>query len=347
MSSTILFARRCACAVLSASALLTGVMSPAVAAGPTQAEFDALRARVQETQDRQEIQQLIVEYGHLLDTHDLVGYSNLFARQGVWVGGFGTAQGPKAILAMMNKYIGTAPYDPKNVKGFHLLTNIIVHLDGGDRATAWSRIVYMTRNKDNKPAPAMGGHYDDTLIRENGHWKFLRRVVMMEIPFQDPRDIKGEPPPAPVSGADTGAEDRQQIEQLFADYGATLDRHDWEAFGRLFAEDAVFGGGAGEPARGRAAIQASLEKAITSNASRLPAPDFHVFFNPSIHVEGDHATAQSKGAYVIPDAHSADGVPGAAHMVFFCVYDDVLVRRAGHWLFQQRTLRSTMPPEPK
>ena len=143
------------------------------------------------------------------------------------------------------------------------------------------------------------------------------------------------------------AEDRQQIEQLFADYGATLDRHDWEAFGRLFTEDAVFGGGAGEPARGRAAIQASLEKAITSNASRLPAPDFHVFFNPSIHVEGDRATAQSKGAYVIPDAHTTDGVPGAAHMVFFTVYDDVLVRRGGRWLFQQRSLHSTMPPVQK
>jgi hypothetical protein len=46
----------------------------------------------------------------------------------------------------------------------------------------------------------MGGHYDDTLIREDGQWKFQRRVVMMEIPFQDPREIKGEPPPAPVPG---------------------------------------------------------------------------------------------------------------------------------------------------
>lgn len=68
----------------------------------------------------------------------------------------------------------------------------------GDRATAWSRIVYMVRNKDDKPSPAMGGHYDDTLIKEDGHWKFLQRVVMMEIPFQDPREIKGEPPPAPL-----------------------------------------------------------------------------------------------------------------------------------------------------
>jgi len=349
MSSLTYAARHSACAALCAAAILAAGMLSAQAASPTQAEFDALKARVQETQDRQEIQQLIVEYGHLLDTHDLLGYSNLFAQEGEWIGGFGTAKGPKAILEMMNKYIGTAPYDPKNVRGFHLLTNIIIHLDG-DRATAWSRIVYMTRNRDDKPAPAMGGHYDDTLIRENCHWKFLRRVVMMEIPYQDPREIKGEPPPPPVS-RDSNAEgirkadDRQQIEQLFADYGATLDRHDWEAFGRLFTEDAVFGGGAGEPVRGRAAIQSSLEKAITGNASRLLAPDFHVFFNPSIQVEGDRATAQSKGAYVIPDTGAPAGAPGASRMVFFTVYDDVLVRRGGHWLFQQRTLHSTMPPE--
>ncbi len=193
------FARRCACVALSAAALLAASASSAVAEGPTQAEFDALKARVQENHDRLEIQELIVQYGHLLDTHDLVGYSNLFAKDGEWIGGFGRAKGPKAILAMMNKYIGTAPYDPRNVKGFHLLTNIVIRLNG-DHATVWSRIVYMARGKDDKPYPAMGGHYDDTVVRENGHWKFERRVVMMEIPFQDPREIKGEPPPAPVPG---------------------------------------------------------------------------------------------------------------------------------------------------
>ena len=195
MSSSVQRMHRLAGACVAVLAMLVVGSGAAIAAEPTQADFDALKARVQATEDRQEIAQLVVEYGHLLDTHDLVGYSNLFASNGEWIGGFGRAKGPKAILAMMNKYIGTAPFDPRNVKGFHLLTNIVIHLNG-DHATAWSRIVYMARNKDNKPAPAMGGHYDDLLIRENGHWKFLRRVVMMEIPFQDPREIKGEPAPA-------------------------------------------------------------------------------------------------------------------------------------------------------
>ncbi|HTC53646.1 MAG TPA: nuclear transport factor 2 family protein [Steroidobacteraceae bacterium] len=186
-------------ATLATAALLLAGSGSARAAPPSQAQFAALQARVQELQDRQEIAQLIVEYGHLLDTHDLVGYSNLFAQDGEWIGGFGRAKGPAAILAMMNKYLGTAPFEPRNVKGFHLLTNIVIHVHG-DAATGWSRIIYMVRNKDDKPTPAMGGHYDDEFIREHGHWKFLRRVVMMEIPFQDPREIKGEPPPAPAPG---------------------------------------------------------------------------------------------------------------------------------------------------
>jgi SnoaL-like domain len=187
---------RRALGLVMAITLLLGPPTAVRAAPPTEADVEALKTRVQAVQDRLDIQQLIVEYGHLLDTHDYAGYSRLFARDGEWIGGFGRAKGPAAIEAMMNKYMASANIDPKNIYGFHLLTNIVIHLDG-DHATAWSRLVYMARNKDNKPAPVAGGHYDDTFVRENGVWKFQRRVVMMEIPFQDPREIKGEPPVGP------------------------------------------------------------------------------------------------------------------------------------------------------
>jgi hypothetical protein len=187
---------RSLCAVVMAVTLLLGTSTAAQAAPPTAADFEALKSRLQNVQDRLDIQQLIVEYGHLLDTHDYAGYSRLFAKEGEWIGGFGRAKGPKAIEAMMNKYMATANVDPRNIYGFHLLTNIVIRL-GGDHATAWSRLVYMARNKENKPGPVAGGHYDDTFVREDGVWKFQRRIVMMEIPFQDPREIKGEPPVGP------------------------------------------------------------------------------------------------------------------------------------------------------
>jgi uncharacterized protein (TIGR02246 family) len=133
-------------------------------------------------------------------------------------------------------------------------------------------------------------------------------------------------------------EDRQEIEELFTAYGATLDRRDFDAFGRLFAEDALYAGGPGEPVKGRAAIQSMLEKQITSNPSHLPTPDFHLFFNPSIQVTGDQATATSKGAYLIPDVSN-----NGARIVFFVSYEDRLIRHDGHWLFARRDIHSGIP----
>src|SRR5688572_6064496 len=135
-------------------------------------------------------------------------------------------------------------------------------------------------------------------------------------------------------------EDREQILELMTAYGSTLDGRDFAAFGRLFAEDATYVSG-GAPTKGRTAIQSMLEKIITSNPSNLPPPNFHLFFNPSIRIDGDRATARSRGAYIAPDLATK-----TAQMVFFVSYEDTLVRRDGRWLFQQRVVRGGIPPAP-
>jgi uncharacterized protein (TIGR02246 family) len=124
-------------------------------------------------------------------------------------------------------------------------------------------------------------------------------------------------------------EDREQILELMTTYGATLDRRDFAAFGQLFAEDATYG-----TTHGRAAIAAMLEKTLASNPSNLPGPNSHLYFNPSIRIEGDRATATSKGAYTVPDAATK-----TTQLVFFISYEDTLVRRDGRWQFQQRLLK--------
>jgi hypothetical protein len=123
-------------------------------------------------------------------------------------------------------------------------------------------------------------------------------------------------------------EDREQILELMSAYGATLDRRDFPAFGRLFAEDASYGN-----TKGREAIQSLLEKTLASNPSNLPGPNSHLFFNPSIQINGDRATAQSKGAYTVPDVATKTTL-----LVFFVTYEDTYVRREGRWMFQQRVL---------
>jgi uncharacterized protein (TIGR02246 family) len=140
----------------------------------------SLAARVQRLEDIQEIQGVLLDYGRYLDARDFAAYSKLFAKDGEWVGGFGTVQGPAAIQVFMEKQIT----GPNRGNTFHILTNFKIDVHG-DTATAWSRWTFVTPGPDKKPAISQAGRYDDTFVRENGHWKFKRRTASNDIPVPD------------------------------------------------------------------------------------------------------------------------------------------------------------------
>jgi uncharacterized protein (TIGR02246 family) len=145
-----------------------------------------LAARVQRMEDIDAIRNVLISYGRTLDAHDFVGYSRLFAKDGEWVGGFGTVKGPAAIEEFMTKNIGS-PGKPGGT--YHLLTNFLIDVKG-DTGTAWSRWTFITPGADRKPAMAQGGHYEDALVREDGHWKFKRREAFTDIPATGPVQTK-------------------------------------------------------------------------------------------------------------------------------------------------------------
>jgi len=142
----------------------------------------SLAARVQRLEDMEEIRNVLIDYGRYLDARDFAAYSRLFAKDGEWAGGLGTVQGPAAIQAFMEKNIP----GPNRGNTYHLLTNFEVEVHG-DTATAWSRWTFVTPGADKKPVIAQAGRYDDTFVRENGHWKFKRRVASNDIPAAGPR----------------------------------------------------------------------------------------------------------------------------------------------------------------
>jgi hypothetical protein len=149
---------------------------------------ESVAARIQRLEDIEEIRTVLTNYGRYLDAHDLVAYSNQFAADGEWVGGFGTGKGPAGVLALMEKNLGvTAKGKPGST--YHLLTNFLIDVHG-DTAAAWSRWNFVVTSADNHPSIMYGGHYDDTLVRENGHWKFKRRVAANDIPHTDPPETK-------------------------------------------------------------------------------------------------------------------------------------------------------------
>jgi uncharacterized protein (TIGR02246 family) len=137
-----------------------------------------LAARLQQLQDKEEIERLLLDYGRHLDSRDFAAYGRLFAKDGEWVGGFGTATGgPAGIQAFMEKAMGTGPNTAHN---YHLLTNFVITVTG-NTATAWSRWAFVVPGPSGATI-AQAGRYDDTLVRENGQWRFKRRVASNDTP---------------------------------------------------------------------------------------------------------------------------------------------------------------------
>lgn len=142
-------------------------------------------SRVQRLADIEEIRIVLTDYGRFLDARDFASYSRLFAKDGEWVGGFGTVKGPAAIQAFMEKNIP----GPNTTHNYHLLTNFEIDVHG-DTATAWSRWTFVVAGPDKKPSMAQGGRYEDVLIREDGHWKFEKRTALNDLPASGPVQTK-------------------------------------------------------------------------------------------------------------------------------------------------------------
>jgi uncharacterized protein (TIGR02246 family) len=172
------------------AAMLTLVV---LAAGCTTTTPDvgALQRRVQQLEDQEQIRTVLVQYGEYLDARNYAAYAALFARDGVWTGGFGSATGPAQIQDMLEKNLARAEPGFINKSSFHLMTTMVVEVNG-DTATARSRYLFFTATPDNKPAENLAGRYVDEFVREDGRWKIKRRTTHGVIPWRD-----GNLPPPP------------------------------------------------------------------------------------------------------------------------------------------------------
>ena len=139
------------------------VFAPAAAA-------QDVAARLKVFEDKAEIESLLLDYGRHLDDRNFAGYASLFAKDGQWIGGFGTVAAAD-IKAFMEKAMGTQ----NTAKNYHLLSNFVITVKG-DTATAWSRWAFVVPGQQGATI-SQAGRYDDELVRENGRWKFKKRVA--------------------------------------------------------------------------------------------------------------------------------------------------------------------------
>jgi uncharacterized protein (TIGR02246 family) len=133
-------------------------------------------------------------------------------------------------------------------------------------------------------------------------------------------------------------EAREAIRALWAEHGRTLDARDFRAFSQLFARDAEFVGGPGLPAKGPEAIGAFLEKAIGTNYPNSKGRNFHLYFNETIAVDGDHGTGLSKGGFVMASSDNTK-----ADFLLLATYRDEFVREDGRWKFKRREVIGEIP----
>jgi uncharacterized protein (TIGR02246 family) len=145
------------------------------------ADIETLEVRVKRLEDREEIWKLITDFRRHVDTRDFAAFASLFSKRGQLLTNLGPpATGPAEIEALVEQ---TLERFEESQRTFHHVTNSAIEVSG-DEATAESTWTYVARDEDDKPVLTFAGHYSDVFTREDGAWKFLRRAVYLDMPFE-------------------------------------------------------------------------------------------------------------------------------------------------------------------
>lgn len=144
----------------------------------------ALAERIQRLNDRQAIYQLMMEYGRAISARDAPGVARLFARDGVWKGNVGESKGPEEVQKMLEVTLSRIPPGQEHTGGFHVMSNIEIDLHG-DTADSRSRWMWLIPDPNGgAPIGQRSGYFEDRLVREEGTWKFQRRLTVTQLPLE-------------------------------------------------------------------------------------------------------------------------------------------------------------------
>ena len=135
--------------------------------------------------DRAEIENLSNKYMVAVDAGDIETVMSTWADDGVLESVFGVARGKAAIRKTMSDFGGARHADiPENAtsrpRTRHQIINHVIDVDGNTAKT----VAYWFAMTNNTPQHDVQllyfGHYEDTLVKVNGHWLFKTRKVFNE-----------------------------------------------------------------------------------------------------------------------------------------------------------------------
>ncbi len=123
------------------------------------------------TDDKVEIQELTARYANAMDDTDLDAWMATWHGNGLWKGGLGEFQGTdklKELFAALGDSI-------KNRR--HVMTNFVIK---GEDNRAEQRCYMLVFDRVNEARLIASGVYTDRLIKVDGKWKFLERLVALD-----------------------------------------------------------------------------------------------------------------------------------------------------------------------
>ena len=118
------------------------------------------------TDDIMEITQLYAVYNHAVDAGDGDGFAGCFVTDGALVTDGSPIEGAEALAAFARSVPGMMP----GIR--HVGANVVASGDGDD-ATGGSYLTVVIAGA--QPQLLMTGRYRDTLRRDGGAWRFVRR----------------------------------------------------------------------------------------------------------------------------------------------------------------------------
>lgn len=180
---------------------------------------DALAARLQRLEDREEIRQLIARYGYVVDARDIDGIPLLFTPDGRFRsrdGVIDAAGRDEVVKAFHGRYSALT-------FSLHWTHDVIVELDPEDPDRATGIVGSHAEVCRNGVPMVTGLRYDDVYRRHEGRWRFADRLLsfVYYVPVGQYAEALGAPDRM-----------RAYAEPRAADLPETLET--WQGYGRRF-----------------------------------------------------------------------------------------------------------------
>jgi 3-phenylpropionate/cinnamic acid dioxygenase small subunit len=129
---------------------------------------------------RDAISELIFTYAERIDAGDLPGVAALFeaATYGSVQGG--SYRGSAALLEVLQRLVILYPDGTPRTK--HVTTNLVIDVDeAANTASARSYFTVLQATEPLPMQPIVAGRYQDRFVRERGTWRFVERLIAMDL----------------------------------------------------------------------------------------------------------------------------------------------------------------------